>query len=497
MPKAGPDAEARRHYKAGNEHYEKGDFHKAIAEYTMAIDEYPDYDKAYYNRGLSYACNEDYDSAIADIKKNIELKPDFAEAYHVLGLAFEYKNDLDRAIEAYNTALRLNPDFKDVQNRLELALSKKERASRPDSMPSSTPGASSGAPSGPKVGGDAKIEDGQIKEVVMMEKPKINFTAVAGMDAMKDTIKKFIVWPFSNPDLAGKYGIKAGGGVLLYGPPGCGKTFIAKATAGECTCNFINARVSDIVDMYAGNTEKNLHKIFVAARSNAPAIIFFDEIEALGGKREGEQQNHMKMAVNQLLQEMDGIEGQAENVLTIAATNMPWDVDPALRRSGRFGTIVYVPPPDRKSRIAIFKLECKKLPIANIAWNRLALATWGYSSADLKQVTKEASMIPWETEFKTGKGRPITTGDFIAALKKRNSSLPPWYNLVEKEIVGKKETQIVDGKQHTTEKQSKIGPEEQEMYKQLINEIKNGSKFYWKYFKLAVKYFALYVPIPF
>ena len=481
----GTGGDAKTYYKLGNENYEKGEFDAAIANYSKAVELDPHYDKAYYNRGLAYACKENYDKAIADINKVIELKPEFSEAYYILGLAYEYKNIPDKAIEAYNKALKLNPNFKDAQNRLELTLSKKEKEGKEP------------AKAGSGGGTEAKIEDGQIKEVAFLEKPKMNFTSVAGMDHMKSIIVRYIVWPFKDPKLAEKYGMKAGGGVMLYGPPGCGKTFIAKATAGECAANFINAKISDIVDMYAGNTEKNLHKVFDTARKNAPSILFFDEVEALGGKREGEQQQHMKMAVNQMLAEMDGIEGTTENVLVMAATNMPWDVDPALRRSGRFGTVVYIPPPDLKSRIAIFKLECKTRPVGRIAWVRLGIATLGYSSADLKQVVKEAAMIPWEEEFKTGKGRHITTGDFVRVVKQRKSTLAPWYQLVEKEIVGKKETQYIDGKPHVTEKPSKIGPEEQETYKELIKEIKKGNKFYWKWFNKLVKYAAVYLPIPF
>ncbi len=485
MPKSsGSGEDARTYYKIGNEYYEKGDFDNAISNYTRAIGLDPKYDKAYYNRGLAYACKEDYDKAIADINKVIELKPEFAEAYYILGLAYEYKSMPDRAIEAYNKALKLNPSFKDAQNRLELTLSQKEKAEK-EAKP-----AEGGAR-------ETKIEDGQIKEVAFLEKPKMNFENVAGMEWLKNIIKRYIVYPFKDPKLAEKYGMRAGGGVMLYGPPGCGKTFIAKATAGECQANFINAKISDIVDMYAGNTEKNLHKVFESARKAAPSIIFFDEMEALGGKREGEQQQHMKMAVNQMLAEMDGIEGTTENILVVGATNMPWDVDPALRRSGRFGTMVYIPPPDWRSRMAIFKLECKNRPVSRIAWYRLAFATMSYSSADIKQVVKEAAMIPWEQEYLTGKGRSITTADFIRVLKQRKSTLPPWYQLVEKEIVGKKETQYIDGKPHITEKPSKLSPEEQEAYKDLINEIKRGNRFYWKWIRTLVRHVALYVPIPF
>jgi len=485
-------SDARTFYKIGNEHYEKGDFDKAIENYDKAIELNPEYEKAYYNRGLAFACKEDYDKAIVDIKKVIEIKPNFAEAYYILGLAYEYKQLPDKAIEAYNKALKLNPNFKDAKSRLELTMSKKEKMAKAGGA-----GAPAGGAPGKAKAGQTKTEDGQLKEVAFLEKPKLNFTNVAGMEHMKETIKKFIVYPFKDPELAKKYGMQAGGGVLLYGPPGCGKTFVAKATAGECTANFLNAKISDMVDMYAGNTEKNIHKVFETARQNSPAIVFMDEMEALGGKREGDSQQHMKMAVNQLLAEMDGVEGTTENILVMGATNMPWEVDPALRRSGRFGSMIYIPPPDHKSRVAILKLECKNRPISGINFSRLGRATIGYSAADMKQIVKEASMIPWEQEFKTGKGRDINMGDFLSVIKKRKSTLPPWYELVSKEIVGKKEKQIIDGKEHVTEKPSKLSPEERELYKDLIKEIEKGNKWYWQWAKKVWRWIAIYIPIPF
>ena len=134
-----------------------------------------------------------------------------------------------------------------------------------------------------------------------------------------------------------KYGKLGGGGILMYGPPGCGKTFIMKAAAGECSSGFINAKLSDLLDMYVGNTEKNIHKVFELARKNSPCILFFDEVEAIGGRRDQQEgQQYMKMAVNQMLYEMDGVEANNSNVLIIAATNAPWDVDPALQALGPF-----------------------------------------------------------------------------------------------------------------------------------------------------------------
>ena len=157
--------------------------------------------------------------------------------------------------------------------------------------------------------------------------------------------------------------------------------------------------------MYVGNTEKNIHKVFELARKNTPSIIFFDEVDAIGSRRDsgGEGGGQaLKMAVNQLLYELDGVESHNENVLVIAATNAPWNVDPALRRSGRFTKSIYVPAPDFKSRLAILKLHSKKRPISRIAFVRIALATYGYSSADLKAIVEDAAAIPWKEAFRTG-----------------------------------------------------------------------------------------------
>lgn len=462
--------DAEEYYKIGNEYYEKGNFDVAVEYYTKAIRIDPLFDKAYYNRGLAYACKEEYDKAIEDINKMIELKPNFAEAYYILGLAYEYKNMPDKAIENYNKALELNPDFKDAENRLELAKSKKEKAKEVTTT-----------------------EPGTLAKIEFLEKPKINFNDVAGMKYAKEVINELIVYPFKNPELAKKYGKTAGGGVLFYGPPGCGKTFIAKATAGQCDVNFIHARINEIVDMYAGNTEKNLHRVFETARRNAPAVVFFDEMEALGGKREADMQGFQRMAVNQFLAEMDGLESTTENVLVVGATNAPWDVDPALKRAGRFGRTVYVGLPDKKSREALFKLYCKNRPVGKISWGRLARATEGYSSADIKQICEDAATIPWKEAFEGKRERPIEMRDFLKAIRKRKSSLTEWFGTVKKQLVGRKEKVVQDGKEHWVEHESKLTPEEKQMYKDLIDDVKQYTMWRYKIPRLIKTEFAKWI----
>ena len=455
----------------GDAYYRKQDYMSAIKDYDKAIMLNPNYMKAYYNRGLCYATLEQYDKAIQDFSKFIELNPNFAEAYHLRGLAYEYSGDLDNAIKDYETALKLNPSLSEAKAHLEVVKAKKEGSSG---------------------------EQGKSKEsITLLQKPDMTFDDVAGMEHVKEEIREAIVYPMMDPDLAREYGKLGGGGILLYGPPGCGKTFIVKAAAGESKASFINAKLSDLLDMYVGNTEKNIHKVFELARKNAPCIVFFDEVDAIGGRRDQQEgQQYMRMAINQLLYEMDGIETNNENVLVIAATNAPWDVDPALRRSGRFSKAIFIPEPDLKSRIAILRLHARNRPVKNIPWFKLALATWGYSAADLKAVVDEAAAIPWKEAFKTGKKRPITTADFIKAIKKKKSTLPPWYAQANKQIGKREEITYIDGKKHVKYTESKLGPEEKEAFEPLLKVIKRRNQWWNKIAVAIMRFIGLYVPIP-
>ncbi len=479
----------------GDAFYRKQDFQSAVKDYDKAISLNPNYLKAFYNRGLSYASIEEYEKAVEDFTKVIKLKEDFAEAYHLRGLAHEYAGTIANAITDYEKALELNPELTEAKTHLESARAKKDQGGKDG-----------------KEGGTADIK--------MLTKPNMKFEDVAGMKKMKEEIREAVVYPMRNPDLARKYGKLGGGGILMYGPPGCGKTFIVKAAAGECGAGFINAKLSDLLDMYVGNTEKNIHKVFELARKNSPCILFFDEVDAIGGRRDqGEGQQYMKMAVNQMLYEMDGVEANNQNVLIIAATNAPWDVDPALRRSGRFSKTLYIPEPDYASRVAIMKMHSKKRPLAKfIPFNILGLATMGYASADHKAIVDEAATIPWREAFKgieekidkLVKGgmdaeqaaelakkqvrqRSLTLGDFVASISKKRSSLPPWYEQAKKQIGKQEEVTVIDGKEHKKVTDSKMGPGEKEAFKDLLGTINSRNQVWSKVFLKFVKNVVLLI----
>jgi transitional endoplasmic reticulum ATPase len=206
---------------------------------------------------------------------------------------------------------------------------------------------------------------------VEFERPTVKFADVGGMNAVKEEIRMKIIYPLQNAELFRQYGKKTGGGVLLYGPPGCGKTLLSRATAGEIKATFLSIGIHQVLDMWLGNSEKNLHKIFELARQNTPAILFFDEVDALASDRATMKQSAGRNVINQFLAEMDGAIGSNEGILVLGATNAPWQVDSAFRRPGRFDRVLFVPPPDEEARASIIELMAKGKPVHKLdarAW---------------------------------------------------------------------------------------------------------------------------------
>jgi transitional endoplasmic reticulum ATPase len=281
--------------------------------------------------------------------------------------------------------------------------------------------------------------------LIPIEKPKISFADLGGMKSVKEDIKKAIVYPFEHPNLYAMYGKKIGEGILLYGPPGCGKTYIARAAAGECGASFLNLKISDILSKWVGESEKNIRASFDAATKHAPTILFFDEIDAIGSKRGESLEGHTKRLVNELLIQLDGLEGPKEKVLTLAATNAPWSVDPALRRPGRFSKMIYIPPPDFNARLEIFKLQTKNRPIKDdIDFEELAKKTEFYSAADINQIVEEAADIPLREAIISKKMRKITQADFLKVIKSRKSSLVSWAKSAQQQIKMSREQEVFE-----------------------------------------------------
>ena len=273
------------------------------------------------------------------------------------------------------------------------------------------------------VRGGAREDEGET-----LTRESLRFGDVGGLDPIKEEIRMKIIVPFQRPDLFRRYGKRVGGGVLMYGPPGCGKTMLARATAGECEAYFLNVTIDSILDMYFGESERKLAAIFESARAKTPSILFFDEVEAIGASRRDIRNSPGKTIVNQFLAEMDGVSSNNANVLVMAATNAPWSVDSALRRPGRFDRVLFVPPPDEAARLEILRLHMRERPVAkDVDIGELARKTADYSGADLLDLVERAVEGPLVAAMRGGAERSLERRDFLEALKKMKPSTREWF----------------------------------------------------------------------
>ncbi len=261
------------------------------------------------------------------------------------------------------------------------------------------------------------------------EIPTIRLEDVAGMEAVKRRLNLAFLAPLKNPEMMKLYGKSLRGGLLLYGAPGCGKTYIARAVAGELGAKFISIGLADVLDMWIGSSEKNIHEVFARARRHAPCVLFFDEIDALGRKR-SLTRHTSHGTINQLLAELDGINQENDGVFVLAATNHPWDVDTALRRPGRLDRTVLVLPPDQVAREGVLNLHLRGRPIdGTIDVGAIAKQANEFSGADLAYLVESAAEFAMEDSIMSGNVRSITQKDFLRALREVKPSTRPWFEI--------------------------------------------------------------------
>ncbi|WAH97539.1 ATP-binding protein [Arthrobacter sp. MMS18-M83] len=261
-----------------------------------------------------------------------------------------------------------------------------------------------------------------------IDRPVVTLADVGGLEDVKTRLNESFLEPMRNPEVARAFGKSLRGGLLLYGPPGCGKTFMARAVAGELGASFMTATMTDIFDKYIGETEKNLHGIFQAARRAAPAVLLLDEIDAVATKRSTLSGGAawMRQTVNQMLLELDSMDARNDGLFVLAATNHPWDIDTALLRPGRLDRMLLVLPPDRPAREAILKHHFSSRPIAGIDVKKIAARTEDFSGADLEHVVTSAAEKAMMESLRKGSVQAISMAHVNEALKDIRPSTQSW-----------------------------------------------------------------------
>jgi len=272
---------------------------------------------------------------------------------------------------------------------------------------------------------------------VYVEIPTVHWEDIGGLEDVKKELREAVEWPLKNPEIFKRFGIRPPKGILLYGPPGCGKTLLARAVATESEANFITIKGPEVFSKWVGESEKAVREVFRKARMAAPAVIFFDEFDSLVPRRGIGVGDSMvtERVISQLLTEMDGIM-RLEDVVVIAATNRPDMIDPAVLRPGRFDRLIYVPAPDEKARLEIFKIYTKNMPLAkDVNLEELARATKGYSGADIEALCREAALNALRRDLNA---KEVTKADFDAAMEKIGPSISPeiqeWYKSFMRQI---------------------------------------------------------------
>lgn len=265
---------------------------------------------------------------------------------------------------------------------------------------------------------------------VYIEVSTVHWDDIGGLDDVKQHLKEAVEWPLKNPEIFKRLGIKPPKGILLYGPPGCGKTLLARAVATESEANFISIKGPEVFSKWVGESEKAIREVFRKARMAAPAVIFLDEIDSLAPRRGlgFSDSGVTERVISQLLTEMDGIVTM-QDIVVIAATNRPDMIDSAVLRPGRFDRLIYVPEPDEKSRLRIFQIYTKNMPLAkDVDLNQLAVATKYYSGADIESLCREAAMHALRRDINA---QEVTMKDFQEAMKEVGPSITPdmekWY----------------------------------------------------------------------
>ncbi len=385
----------------------------------------PNDTKAKFGLAQSYFGKANYGTATIILEELLGTSPENIEALVMLCKVQIQENNTNEAVETFHRIKVLKPDFKDdsIESRLVIdPLGRKIEEDKPE---------------------ETSFSD-EVEDQIFGTKDTVKFKDVGGMKHEKEQIELKIIHPLQHTDLYKSYGKKIGGGILFYGPPGCGKTYLAKATAGEIDSQFISVGIDEILDMYIGQSEKKLNMVFEKARAMSPCVLFFDEIDALGANRNDLRSSGGRNLINQFLSELDGMNSDNDGILVIGATNAPWHLDSAFRRPGRFDRLIFVQPPSVESRSEIFKIALQGKPIEDIDYEKLARKCEGFSGADINACIDVAVESKLQEAIKSGKPTPLRTKDLLSALKKVNPSTKEWFQTAKNYAVYANDSGIYD-----------------------------------------------------
>ena len=403
-------------------------FHEeAEAEFRALLRLNPDDDAARLGLVRAFLRQNKSSAALVVLEEEVRAGRGGAEVHLLLVRTLLDAGELQRAREQYESVLAAHPGAADVELAARL-------------------GAMRAGPQRPPAMHDAG-EDEDEDEVIApgtVERPHVTFADVGGMEALKEQIGLKIIHPLKHPELYRAYGKPIGGGLLMYGPPGCGKTHLARATAGEVDAAFMAVGIDEVLEMWIGQSEKNLASLFAEARRQAPCVLFFDEVDALAGRRSDFRSGAGRSLINQFLAEMDGIDGGNDGLLVLAATNAPWHLDPAFRRPGRFDRVLFVPPPDAPARTAILEILTRTRPAERLDLARVAGKTEGFSGADLKAVVDLAVEAKLGEAIRAGRPIPITTADLLSAAKAMRPSTKEWFSTARNYVMYANESGLYD-----------------------------------------------------
>jgi transitional endoplasmic reticulum ATPase len=391
-----------------------GRHEEAEREYTFALALAPNNLKLKMSLANAFYQSGKYSQALVVIEDLLKAKEPPARAFVIHARLLLNDGQVEQAVRQYNAGVDLDPKVSDQSFADRLGIG-------------ANPNTSEVVDGRLRTFNDLSDDDDDLRDFEI-ERSSIKFEDVGGMDEIKQHIRMKIIFPLTNPEMYKAYGKKTGGGILMYGPPGCGKTYLARATAGEINAGFLAIGINDVLEMWIGSSERNLHDVFEQARRNNPCVLFFDEVDALAASRSDMKYASGRQVINQFLMELDGVNTTNEGILILAATNAPWHLDAAFRRPGRFDRIIFVPPPDLEARAAILRILLKGKPQDAVDYQLIAKKSEKFSGADLSALIDQAVEAKIEQAMKSGgQLKPITTKDLEVALKNVKPSTAEWF----------------------------------------------------------------------